>query len=304
MSTAWIFPGQGTQQPGMLHTLPPSGGGVLAAAADVLHADPLLLDAQDALASTRAAQVALLLTSVAWARELFTAGVRPDHLAGHSVGLWGAAVISGAIDLRDAIRLVDLRGSTMAVAAPPDTAMAAVDGVGGIAANAVTAQARSRGRQVWVSTVNSAQQVTVSGPATDIEALIPQLRNLGARRIRRLSVAVPAHTPLLSSAETAVRAALADTDLRPPSIPLAGNISGQTIVTAEKLRAELGESITRPVRWSTAMQILADRGVDRFVHLPPGRSLVGHIPFGATIFVVEEIGAVETARRVNAVVQG
>lgn len=292
-----MFPGQGAQQPGMLHRLPAAGADVLAEVAEVLGSDPLELDADTTLASTRATQLALLLTGVAWGRELQAAGARPEHLAGHSVGLWSAAVIADAIGLADATRLVDLRGSTMAAAAPPDTAMVAVDGIGVLAAESAVTQARSGGAQVWVSTVNSPLQVTISGLAADVDAVVPNLRRRGAGRVRRLAVAVPAHTPLLTPAETALRVALADTDVRRPSIPLAGNISGQSIFTAEKLRTELSAGVTRPVQWSRAMQILADRGVRVFVHLPPGRSLAEYAPCTADVVVVEETGAAEAARR-------
>ncbi|MGV9712072.1 ACP S-malonyltransferase [Gordonia sp. NPDC003424] len=297
MSAAFVFPGQGAQQPGMLHRLPAAGAAVLAEAAEVLGADPLELDTEAALASTRATQLSILLTSVAWARELCSAGARPDHLAGHSVGLWGAAVIAEAVDLGDAIGLVELRGTAMASASPPDAAMVAVDGIGVLAAESAAAQARATGNRVWVSTVNSPLQVTISGLAADVDALVPHLRHLGAQRVRRLAVAVPAHTPLLIPAETALRQALADTDLRRPAIPLAGNISGQRIVTAAQLRAELSAGVTRPVQWSKAMQILSDRGVRCFVQLPPGRSLVGLMPDGAEVVVAEETGAAEAARR-------
>ena len=128
MSVLFTFPGQGSQLPGMLHGLPahPEVGRTLAEARAVLGQDPLELDGADALASTVAVQTCLLVAGVAMARVLIAEGGRPAIVAGMSVGAFPAAVIAGALDFRDALQLVALRGRLMERAFPAGYGMTAV----------------------------------------------------------------------------------------------------------------------------------------------------------------------------------
>lgn len=298
---AVLFPGQGEQVPGMLHDLPPAGADVLATAADVLGADPLALDTPASLAGTGPTQLALLLAAVAWYREAVAAGLRPDYLAGHSIGLWGAAVAADALDLADAVRLVDLRGRAMAAAAPPGSGMLVSLGLPARAVEAEADAVRAAGGAVWASNVNAPTQVAVSGATDALDDVERRLAERGAQRVVRLRVAVPAHSPLMAPAARAVREALADVEVRRPRLPVAGNVTGQTLRTAERLRTELADGIDRPVRWETATAILAERGVGRWVQLPPGRSLsdLARALPGARAWSTAEVGLAETVARAS-----
>ena len=121
MSSLFAFPGQGAQKPGMLQRLPqePEVLECLAQASAVLGEDAQLLDSAEALQSTRAVQLCLLIAGVAGARLLMRDGQRPDYVAGLSIGAYAAAVVAGALDYRDAVRLVSLRGELMQRAYPP-----------------------------------------------------------------------------------------------------------------------------------------------------------------------------------------
>lgn len=131
MSSFWVFPGQGAQQPGMLHTLPadPLVGECLREASDALSEDVLDLDTSDALQSTRAVQLCLLIAGVACSRLLMAQGSKPDYVAGLSIGAYPAAVIAGALSFADAVRLVALRGELMQSAYPTGYGMTAVIGL-------------------------------------------------------------------------------------------------------------------------------------------------------------------------------
>lgn len=279
MSVAFLFPGQGEQHPGILHhQLPAGSDDLLEAASDVLGLDVTTLDAADALTRTWATQLALLITGTAWARAAMNAGLQPDFVAGHSVGSWTAAVAADAIDFADAVRLVDVRARSMALSAPAESGMIAIDGLPVQVVENAAAALRRDGRQVWASNVNSPLQCTASGVRADLDALEDELRASGARRVTPLAVSVPAHTPLMQEAEEAVGRALDGVEIRRPRIPIAGNVTGQTLFTAERLRTDLSASITRGVRWDTATAILAERGVDIWVQVPPGHSLLALVP--------------------------
>lgn len=131
MSSLFAFPGQGAQKPGMLQRLPqePEVLECLAQASAVLGEDARLLDSAEALQSTRAVQLCLLIAGVAGARLLMRDGQRPDYVAGLSIGAYAAAVVAGALDYRDAVRLVSLRGELMQQAYPHGYGMTAILGL-------------------------------------------------------------------------------------------------------------------------------------------------------------------------------
>jgi malonate decarboxylase epsilon subunit len=300
MSVAVLFPGQGEQRAGMFCSLPQGSADFISLASAVLDEDASALDSAASLSGTRGAQLALLIAGSAWARAADQAGVRADYFAGHSVGLWTAAVASGAVDFADAVRLVDIRARRMALASPPDSGMIAIEGLSASAVAAVAEALRGEGRQIWLSNVNSPVQVTASGIITDLDVLTERLRAVGARRITRLAVSVPAHTPLMQPAADAVGSALGRMRVRTPSVPIAGNVTGQTLFSATQLRTDLVESISRGVKWSTAIAILAERGVDAWVQLPPGRTLLSLTPTGDLALEAATIGIEETERRLAA----
>ncbi len=130
MKILFTFPGQGTQHPDMLQNLP---GTELAQARDVLGAEADALDSPAALQHTRAVQLSLLIAGVAWARELERCGVSPDIVSGLSIGAYPAAVVAGALDFADALKLVALRGDLMEQAYPHGYGLTAIMGADPVA---------------------------------------------------------------------------------------------------------------------------------------------------------------------------
>jgi malonate decarboxylase epsilon subunit len=296
---AVLFPGQGEQRPGMLHELPPEGDAVLQAAADALGEDPLLLDAPDVLHGTRATQLALLVAGVSWYRAAVARGLAVGYLGGHSIGHWAAAVSAGALDLPDALRLVALRGEAMRAASPAGSGMIAVLGLREDAVERVAASARDAGLLAWSSNVNADGQVAVSGTEPGLDRVTELARAAGAQRVVRLAVEVPAHSPLMAPAAERLRRALDGIEVRRPSLPLVGNLTGQTLFTADALRRELWSGIERPVRWRDGTRVLAERGVTRWLQVPPGRSLAqlaSALP-DARALAVDDVGLDEAVAR-------
>lgn len=297
MKLALLFPGQGAQTPGMLHSLPDADD-LVGAASDALQEDILALDTPDALGSTRNVQLALLLAETAWARRLVDAAGRPDYLAGHSVGLWSAAVATGSVPFKDAVRLVAIRGTAMERVAVRG-GMIAVDGLTAGQVDSAAERLRATGAKVWASNVNGPTQVTVSGAAEELDALAAALQELGAGRITHLAVPVAAHTPLMADAAEAVRIGLARTAVAEPRVPVAGNASGRTIFTARDLAEDLVDSITQGVQWGTGIAILSERGVDTWIEIPPGRSLVQFTPPDHHSVAVVDVGVDATTERLR-----
>lgn len=300
--TAALFPGQGAQHAGMFDELPARAEPLIHAAREALGFDPMTLDEQHGLAGTRNSQLATFLVSVAWAYEAERRGFVPDYYAGHSVGLWSAAAAAGAIRFADATRLVLLRGTAMAEASPIGAGMIAVLGLSLGDVEEIAAQVRSEGDSVWRSNVNSSTQVTMSGTDAGLNRARVLAGLRGARRIVRLDVSVAAHSPLMAPAACRMRAALHPVSISRPRRPLIGNINGAAIRSPEDLRAELAAAIDHPVEWSTAMGVLAERGVTGWLQLPPGHELARLVPTdkpSQRVAAIEQTGLSEALTRLD-----
>jgi malonate decarboxylase epsilon subunit len=160
MSSLFAFPGQGAQQVGMLHRLPEGAGPLLEEASDTLGHQVLGLDSEQALQSTRAVQLCLLLTGVAWARRLLQQSPAPDYVAGLSIGAYPAAVTAGALAFADAVRLVALRGELMQRAYPQGYGMTALSGLDLASVERLLVEA---GGEVYIANLNSENQIVIAG---------------------------------------------------------------------------------------------------------------------------------------------
>ena len=275
MSVAFLFPGQCSQRPGMLHDLPEHlvARDMISRATVVLGCDVLDLDSPDALGSTVAAQLALLVTGVTAARVLVEEGGMPDFVAGHSVGAFAAAVVAGVLDYPDALRLVDLRARAMQEAYPRDYGMGVVVGLDERTVSGLAAETGTPKAPVYAAIVNAPLQVSVSGADGALERVLDLAREHGAHRVRRLAVPTPSHTPLMAPVAAKLEKALADVPVNPPAVPYLSNVGGRALRDAEKIRDDLATSVERPVRWHEATTLLFELGVRLFVELPPSRVL-------------------------------
>jgi malonate decarboxylase epsilon subunit len=275
MSVAFLFPGQGSQRPGMLHDLPAHAAArdMISRATRVLGRDVLDLDTPKALGSTVATQLALLVAGVTTARILVEEGGRPDFVAGHSVGAFGAAVAAGALAYPDALRLVDLRARAMQEAYPRGYGMGVVVGLDERTVSRLAAECGSPKAPVHAANVNAPLQVCVAGADEAVERILELARRHGARRTRRLAVAAPSHTPLMAPVAAELERALSEVPMERPAVPYLSNVSSRALRDREEVRDDLARSVERAVRWHDATTLLFELGVRLFVELPPGRVL-------------------------------
>ena len=281
-SSAFVFPGQGSQSVGMgqaLAAASPAASAVLAAADAALGESISQLAATgpaDLLDRTENAQPALLAVRERWA-ALGIEAPAPTFAAGHSMGQYSAFVAAGVITLEDGVRLVRERGRLMqASGAGRDGAMAAILGLDDSALPALVERASAHG-VFGVANRNAPGQVVVSGERAAIEAAAEIAKELGARKAIVLPVSVAAHSPLMAEAAEGMRRAIADVPFNDPSVPLLANADAQPITTAAAARAELVEHLTAGVDWVAAVERMTAAGVATFIEVGPGRVLTGLI---------------------------
>lgn len=295
MKIAFLFPGQGSQKPGMLHNLPehPAVQQVLNEAGEILEEDLNCLDSKESLESTVAVQLSLLIASVAVARSFESEGVRADIVAGHSVGAFGAAVISKALAFADAIRLVRLRGQLMEQAFPTGYGMGVVTGMDARTVKEITASCFTEKDPVFAANVNASDQITVSGSLEGINRVIEQARNKGARTAELLNVSIPSHCPILEPVSQALEKEVSRIQMHSPKIPYACNRTARLLRTAEQIRDDLAFNVSHPVKWHDISSILCEHGTRLFIEMPPGNvltSLAKKALPGARSVAVEENG--------------
>lgn len=274
MGVAFLFPGQGSQNAGMLHELPghPLVSRTLDEASEILKRDVLLMDTEEQLRSTAAAQISLLTASVATARALQSDGSTPDMVAGHSVGAFGAAVIAGVLEFKDALSLVKKRGEFMEQAYPEGYGMGVVLGLSEHALLSILDEIPGE-NAVYIANLNSPDQITIAGEIFALEQAFNLARQNGARKARLLNVSVPSHCPLLQPVSDKLAELLKSMPLQEPVIPYAGNRTGRPLRKANAIREDLALSISKPVRWHDAISVLFELGARLFIEMPPGHVL-------------------------------
>lgn len=285
---ALLFPGQGSQHPGMgkgLHDAYPAARAVFEEADEAL-GEPLsrlcFEGPEDALRLTANTQPALLTVSVAAFRALESRRGGEfrfafDFLAGHSLGEYSALVAGGALRFRDAARLTRRRGEAMQRAVPAgEGAMAAVLGLPAEAVGEVCARVTSEtGQVVEPANFNGGGQVVVGGRREAVAAAGAALREAGARRVVPLPVSAPFHTRLMAPAAEELRPLLEETEFSDLSVPLWTNADARPIRSGAEARAALLRQVASPVRWEESLLGMAEAGASRFVEVGAGRVLAG-----------------------------
>ncbi|MCT8165246.1 MULTISPECIES: malonate decarboxylase subunit epsilon [unclassified Pseudomonas] len=272
MSSLFAFPGQGAQQAGMLHRLPAGARPLLEAASDVLGEQVLELDSEQALQSTRAVQLCLLLAGVAWAGELIQRSPAPDYVAGLSIGAYPAAVVAEALDFTDAVRLVALRGELMQRAYPQGYGMTALNGLDLGCVEQLLAEV---GGEVFVANLNSENQIVIAGADAAMAEVAARARHRGQGMARRLAVSVPSHCRLLDGPAAELAAAFASVTVRRPRITYLSGSSARPIFDPQRLRDDLAGNMARVVDWRATLRNAYERGVRLHLEMPPGSVLSG-----------------------------
>ena len=279
---AFVFPGQGSQSPGMLGELAQQHALVrdtFAEASDGAGVDLWTLaqeGPEEQLNRTEFTQPALLAAGVAvWRAWLQQGGVRPAQLAGHSLGEYAALVAAGALPLADGARLVRLRGQLMQDAAPAGTgAMAAVLGAEDALVEDVCREASADG-VVVPANYNSPGQIVIGGHAAAVDRALALLAGRGVRKAVKLAVSVPSHTPLMREAADRLAQAMGDTAWSAPQLPVVQNVDAQAHGDVAAIRDALVRQLYLPVQWTSCVQALAARGATRVGECGPGKVLAG-----------------------------
>ncbi len=270
--TAYIFPGQGSQFPGMAQELYESHKDLMERANELLGfriTDIMFEGTEDDLKATRVTQPAVFLHSVLLAMDQEQ---QPDMVAGHSLGEFSALVACGAMDWEDGLRLVALRANEMhkCCEAVPGT-MAAVIKLPDDVIESVCAQIEG----VVPANYNSPGQVVISGEVSAIEIACEKMKEAGAKRALPLSVSGAFHSPLMEPAREALGKAIEATPFRVPHCPIYQNVTALPSTDPAVIKDNLLKQLTSPVRWTQTVQNMLADGATRFVELGPGTVLQG-----------------------------
>jgi [acyl-carrier-protein] S-malonyltransferase len=306
MTIAFVFPGQGSQQVGMMEGFAdhPAVRSTFAEASEVLGDDLWRLvqhGPADALNLTRNTQPVMLTAGVAvWRAWQAQGGATPAFVAGHSLGEYAALVAAGALQFADAVPLVRFRAEAMqeAVAAGVG-AMAAIMGADDAAVIDACRDA-AQGEVVEPVNFNAPGQLVIAGNRAAVERAMAGAKARGAKRALMLPVSAPFHSSLLKPAAERLALRLAHVDVKAPTIPVIHNVDVATHDTPEAIRAALAAQAASPVRWTETIRVLAAKGVTQIVECGPGKVLAGltrRIDDSLTAIALTDGAAIDDARR-------
>src|SRR5438094_2291055 len=284
LKTAFLFPGQGSQVPGMGREFAES---IASARAVFEEADRALgfplsklcfEGPAEKLQLTANTQPAILTVSVAAARVLEENGVRADFVAGHSLGEYSALVAAGAMPLAETVRLVRKRGQYMQEAVPVGFgAMAALLGLRPDAVEEICREA-AEGEVVSPANLNSPGQVVIAGHKSAVVRAVELAKQRGAKRAILLNVSAPFHCALMQPAADRLAQDLDAIEIRDLRVPLVNNADARLVQPARSaaaVRDGLKRQVTAPVRWEQSMRVLVAEDVQLFIEVGPGKVLSG-----------------------------
>ena len=278
---AFLFPGQGSQKVGMGKALAEAFGEARDTfdEADRAFGGPLsslcFEGPEDQLMLTEHTQPAILAVSVAASRVLAAHGIRPDIVAGHSLGEYSANVTAGTVTFADAVGVVRRRGRYMQEAVPVGHgAMAAILGLD-VALVARACEDAAQGEVVSPANVNGPGQVVIAGATAAVLRAGERAKALGARRVISLPVSAPFHCAMMKPAEERLAPELRALSVQPPRVPIVANVDARPRTDAASAIEALIRQVSSPVLWEEVVQRLASEGVTTYVEVGPGRVLSG-----------------------------
>ena len=282
MKTVFMFPGQGSQSIGMMSRLLAESAvakDVFSEASEAIALDLLSIaeaGPESVINQTAITQPIVLTASLAmWETWKKNSDFKPDYVCGHSLGEYTALVASGVLSLKDAVRLVHVRGQLMQHAVPEgEGGMAALLGL----ADELVAQAcqeAAQGEVVAPANFNSPGQVVISGATEALERAITLAKEKGAKRAAKLPVSVPCHCDLLKPASESLAAEMNKLAFQEPGMPVMQNVNAKLARDLQKLKANLLTHLYSPVLWSQSIAALVAEGAGVFVECGPGKVLSG-----------------------------
>lgn len=282
--TAYVFPGQGAQQPGMgkdLYEQHATAKDYFERANDILGfriTDIMFDGTAEALKQTRVTQPAVFLHSVITARCMGDA-FQPDMVGGHSLGEFSALVAAGALTFEDGLRLVAARATAMqqACEACPGTMAAITNLPDDIIENTCQAVTADMGKVVIPANYNCPGQLVISGEVAAVEEACTRLKTAGAKRALILAVGGAFHSPLMQSAKEELERAIAATPFHAPQCPVYQNVDGCAHTDPADIQQGLIAQLTSSVRWTTEVTHMVEAGATDFVECGPGKVLTGLI---------------------------
>lgn len=276
---AFIFPGQGAQEPGMgkdFYENSASAREVFDQAESLLGLDmkKLCFEENDELNITEYTQIALLTACMAMERVVCEQGVAPQVTAGLSLGEYCAIVSAGGMELSDAMRLVRKRGILMQEAVPAGQgSMVAVLGMDGPSIEKVL-----EGREgVWIANYNCPGQIVITGYKAPVEEASKALQEAGAKRVLPLNVSGPFHSPLMQPAGEGLKEIFAGMKMSPLKVPYVTNVTAEYVDDIAQTEELLIRQVSSSVRWQQSVEKMIAAGVDTFVEIGPGRTLNGFL---------------------------
>jgi malonate decarboxylase epsilon subunit len=275
MKTGLLFPGQGSQNPQMLHDLVrnPAVDETLSEVSAVLDLDVLTLDTPDALQSAVSVQLAILTAGVATSRALQQSGLAPLAVAGLSVGAFSAAVAAESISLSDAVRLVRSRAEQMEQMYPVGYGLSAIVGLSETQVAKLVDAVNTKEHPVFVGNINAPRQIVIAGSNEGMERVLQNARAHGARKAERLDVPVPSHCSLLQPVADSLRNQLRSLSVKDPKAIYLANVNARAVRTAQGVAKDLADNIAHGVRWHDATTVACELGCELFLEAPPGHAL-------------------------------
>lgn len=277
MSTGFLFPGQGSQTLGMLKDVPTE------------YIDRIenvtgfrLVDEEASYQDTIFIQLALLTKAAYYLDEMKERGIKPDLVAGHSIGAFSAAVACGALSFENAAELVYHRANLMKTSYPSGYAMGVIVGLTRSEAEKVVAETFDPNEPVYLSNENCPLQHTISGSITGLEKTLATAKTQQARTAKLLKVPVPSHCVLMNDTVEKFKPYMDTVSVKDADCLYLKNIDGRATKDAEEIRKDLLENLAFPVQWNQMMGIAHELGMDLTIEFPPGNTLTKliHARFG------------------------